>query len=505
MKKSLTLAGLAQFGGNALGLVLAVFISVMLAARLGAGLESDAFVFGRRIITGLTEMLSQILVIFFIPLVVQKMANSATGEIADLRRPLILTTLVGIAMTAVLVLLADPIAHLMLPQSTSAKLALSAKVMAAFAVCLPAVLVGTLFAAVLNAHGGFGGPALLRQIPRVAILAMLIWWSGDVVVVAAYGFSVAWFFVAAILAWLAFISMKTGAADTTTDLAEDATKTRPLVYGIAALLLISGGQGAIWIETYYAAALGAGQLTLLELSQRLGALMGNTLGAALTLPIFALWARSTGARNYGLLVRLTLTGLVLLAFMQSFFALNGENLIDLLYGRGALSEADQAQLLTIFTLITVTPLSVFIMRMVFVWHLTSQNRAVIPGTVLAVLLDLGVRLVLYRMLTPVLGLSALPVAMGVAPLAVAALLAAISFRNAPKGPPLGRYKTLPLVALAGIAGLWSGRTLGLIIAGHWPASGQGENLAVLSLSGFTGCAFFALSWIVLRIPRSFRG
>ncbi|MEE3071540.1 MAG: hypothetical protein VX378_10605, partial [Pseudomonadota bacterium] len=77
------MAGLRQFVVQLLGLGLAVVISVLISHQLGAGAQADAFLLGRRLVTGLQELMTQVLVLVFIPMLAMRPGKEAMVRLAS--------------------------------------------------------------------------------------------------------------------------------------------------------------------------------------------------------------------------------------------------------------------------------------------------------------------------------------------------------------------------------------------------------------------------------------
>ncbi|MEM1373315.1 MAG: lipid II flippase MurJ [Pseudomonadota bacterium] len=499
MKKSPLLAGLQQFGAQVLGLVLAIGISILLAARLGAGLESDAFLFARRLATGLTEILGQVLAFFFVPLLVSRLRQAPdrfSGAFFQFGSRVFAA---GIVFFVAIFAASGPIANLLLPDMAAETQARATLYLRIFAASLPAVLIALYFSATLNMVGSFGGPVLLRQLPRVAIFFVLIFAAGSVAMSASIAFTLTWLVVASLIGIWALRIVGRQALSGGLSAQEETQGSGAGTFGTAVLIVGLGGQATLWMETFYAASVGTGQLTILEFAQRLGGLLGSTLSSALILPLFSLWILRPETRSFGSISRYALTAFALLVLIQGFLVINAAELFELLYGYGAFTDAARGDLLATIQVLAIAPFSILVMRMAFVWHMTSARRFRLLEAGVVVFLDLLVRWICIALFIDTLGLRAIALGMIVAPLVMTICLTlfAVSWSDL-RDAGIGAQKRLPLVAAFTALALFFGHEVAVLATG--PHDGVIALLLICGLSGLAGLVVMLGSWKALRVP-----
>ena len=517
---STVLAGLAHFGGQALGFALALLVSLLVARKLGAGTETDAFFLSRRVITGVIETLNQILVVFYIPLIAADAALNSRGFRRAFARRLLVAGLGGCGLAALFILSAPWIVATLAPDFPEAGRRLATQVLAVFGAALPATMISVAFAAFLNVAGRFGAPSSIRQVPRAAIVATLLLASGALAVKAALAFTLGWYLVALVLFVLAVPVLRQHALDdhAKSELAPGSAPAaaRRAALGTALVLMVLGAFASTWLETYFAAGVGPGGVTTLELGQRLGALLANTLAMALTLAVFARWSRAAGSgaagsgaagsgglpAEAGRLGSTLVVGLCLLAPVQVFFFVNSGALVDALLDHGRFDAEAARAVAEAIRWMALAPLSAFVLRLVVVRIIVEPGIPVTAWVALGVVADVAAKLVLFYWLTPRLGVAGIMLGQGLAPLVPIALYLALTRRRPGfvGGFALGRSRGLPVAAALGCLGLTLGARLGPAVA---DAAGLGGTLAALCVpatSGLIGLAATALALRTLRVP-----
>ena len=249
----------------------------------------------------------------------------------------------GCGLAALFILSAPWIVATLAPDFPEAGRRLATQVLAVFGAALPATMISVAFAAFLNVAGRFGAPSSTGHVPRAAIVATLLLAGGALAVKAALAFTLGWYLVALLLFVLAVPVLRQHALDDHAKPELAPVAARRAALGTALVLMVLGAFASTWLETYFAAGVGPGGVTTLELGQRLGALLANTLAMALTLAVFARWSRAAGSgapelgglpAEAGRLGSTLVIGLCLLAPVQVFFFVNSDALVDALLDHG---------------------------------------------------------------------------------------------------------------------------------------------------------------------------
>ena len=504
-RRSLMGSGGAQFAGQALGLLLALVVSHLIARRMGVGADADAFLLGRRLITAVTEALNQIVVVVFIPLVAAQAAGGA-GIWRIVVRSGGGALLTGLALAILFLVGAPWIVDTVAPDFDAETAALATRVMWILSLALPPTVATVALAAYCNVRGRFAAVAAVRQLPRAAVAVALLAGSGGLALVAAGAYTVGTVAVTGIML-LTALRLSRGPA------IEPARAARPGKASKnvgAAVILAGGAMVVLWIETAVAAASGSGGVAMLDYSQRLGALLGNTLAMALTLVVFADMSRRVADGESAELGpcfnRAVWTGLALMIPVTAGVVVNAPAIIELVLGYGEFASTDiRGELIVLTRWMAVAPLGVLVLRMMFVRVLAEPTLPVTRIVLMGTLADIAIRVMLFRVLTPVLGLTGIPVTLIVAPLAPMLVMAVwLRRRHVFRGVAIPSSVVRPLLAVALATGL-------AIVGGAWLGSGlqawlslgsKEAALAGLVSSALAGAVVLGVAVVVLRIrPR----
>lgn len=492
------MAAISHFGGQLLGILLALLVSHLIARRLGVGAEADAFFFGRRIATSLIETLSQIMAVFYIPLVAAHAARSGGGFLRATLRHAAIAAALGLGLSLLIAWGAAPMVRLLAPGFDGGAAVLAGQALTLFGAALPATMGCIVFAACLNVTGRFGMPSAIRQLPRAAVAAVLALAGTDVAIRGAGAFAVAWFAVAGLMLLQCLRIARDWQAEAPAPPAP-AAPVRPLAAGISAVLLMVAALASTWLETGFAAQVGPGGVTRLELTQRLGTLPGNTLVAALSLVVFTAWSRRAAAGqrpSASDFWRNIFVGLAALLPVQVYVALHSQALVGFLLGHGRFDAAAVDSVAHSLRWMTLAPLSAFVLRMVLVRVLADPSLPVVRLIAIGIGFDTGLKALLFQLLTPGFGVVGIVTAQAISPVATLLLMAVLLRGSGLLAGPvrLGREAGLAAAAAAAVAGF---------ILGALPFSGIAPSmrgdLAMLACSGLLGAALFLITAKVLRV------
>ncbi|WP_449040870.1 lipid II flippase MurJ [Paracoccus sp. (in: a-proteobacteria)] len=492
------MAAVSHFGGQLLGILLALLVSHLIARRLGVGAEADAFFFGRRIATSLIETLSQIMAVFYIPLVAAHAARAGGGFLRATLRHAAIAAALGLGLSLLIAWGAAPMVRLLAPGFDGGAAVLAGQALTLFGAALPATMGCIVFAACLNVTGRFGMPSAIRQLPRAAVAAVLALAGTDIAIRGAGAFAVAWFAVAGLMLLQCLRIARDWQAEAPTPPAP-AAPVRPLAAGISAVLLMVAALASTWLETGFAAQVGPGGVTRLELTQRLGTLPGNTLVAALSLVVFTAWSRRAAAGQRPSpsdFWRNIFVGLAVLLPVQVYVALHSQALVGFLLGHGRFDAAAVDSVAHSLRWMTLAPLSAFVLRMVLVRVLADPALPVVRLIAIGIGFDTGLKALLFQLLTPGFGVVGIVTAQAISPVATVLLMAALLRGSGLLAGPvhLGREAGLAAAVAAAVAGF---------ILGALPFSGIAPSmrgdLAMLACSGLLGAALFLITAKVLRV------
>ncbi|MFP7569968.1 lipid II flippase MurJ [Marivita sp. S2033] len=454
---SLISAGTAQFAGQALGIFIAVFVSHLIAKRMGIGAEADAFLLGRRLVTSVTEALSQVMVVVFIPLIAARAAAGVSG-VRILGSAGASALALGAALAIAISLAAPDIVASLAPTFHPDTAALASKVVVILSMSLPATVAAMAFAAYCNVRGWFGVPTAIRQLPRASVALALLVGSGALALQASAAYTITYFAVALLTLVLALRLGPERPSATGTQSMSASVGRR----GTAAILLTFGALANIWLETAVAARQGVGAVAMLDFSQRLGALCGNTLAMALGLVAFAdLTKRAAMGETKELGSRFrqaTLIGMVLLVPVQLGFFINAGSVIDLIIAHGRVDAETVKYMTELMRWMALAPFGALVTRMMLVRLLAQDDLPIVRLVGAGMALDFGSRLLLFTILTPVFGLAGIPIALVLAPAVPIVFLAFVLRRRGvfSGGGALRAARPIMAAAALGCAGILIG-------------------------------------------------
>ena len=494
-KGTLLGAGSAQFAGQALGLVLALVVSHLIARTMGTGPEADAFLLGRRLITAVTEALNQVIVVVFIPLIAAQVAGGAgLGQIV--LRSGGAAFAVGLGLGLSLMLAAPWIVAGVADGFAQETAALATRVVAILALALPATVATVALGAYCNVRGRFGAAAAIRQLPRAAVAGTLALGAGGLAVLAAGAYAagaVAVTLLTLVVAW----RLRHAPMRATRPSGRAATGRR----GAASIVLAVGAMAALWLETAVAADVGAGAVAVLDYGQRLGALLPNTLGTALTLVVFSDLSRRAAAGEGALDTRLGAalwTGLALTLPLTIGLVATAPDLVELVLGYGAFDS--HTEVTTLVRWMAVAPLGALATRMLYARVLADEGLPMVRLVGGAVAADLILRAVLFAVLVPRIGLTGVPLALLLAPLGPV-LVMAVGLRGRGVWPRFDRSALdgpLMATALASSAAIAAGAWIGGALA----EGAKAQALAAVGIAGTAGLAVVAVAVVVFGVrPR----
>ncbi|MEO1961186.1 MAG: lipid II flippase MurJ, partial [Paracoccus sp. (in: a-proteobacteria)] len=274
----------------------------------------------------------------------------------------------------------------------------------------------------------------------------------------------------------------------------------------AAVVLAGGAMVVLWLETAFAAWTGPGGVAMLEYSQRLGALLGNTLAMALTLVVFAdLSRRSAAGETRELDARFNIAvwaGISLMLPVTVGVVVNAPGIIELVLGYGAFEAAEiRAEVVTLTRWMAVAPLGALVVRMLYVRVLADDTLPVVRIALVATIADMVIRAVLFRILVPWLGLTGIPLSLVITPIGPVLIIALwlrrqnvfLDLRPASISRPLMATSLTASLAIA--AGAWLGPLLS-----QWTAlDGKSAALSGLLVSGLAGSAVLGVAVTAFRV------
>lgn len=489
------------FSSNMLGLVLAIGITLLITYRLGATYEADAFIMGRRLITGLTELMHRAMLMIFIPVMAAGLVAGGARQ-AGLARQAWRTLAAGGAMFAAIWLITPPVIDALGGVMAVKTRELAIWVTRAMALAIPAVVLANLMTATLNLRGVFGAPALLRLLPRLFIIAaFFLAASGVLVKSAAAAFVLG---NLALMLGCLWLVRRSRAAPSPQSASASTSRPRPPGQVGAVLLMVGGAQVVSLIEIGFAVRLGEGALTILELSQRITMLISGAFILATVMPFLARWSRDENARSPASFGRALRMGLVFLACVQGFFLINAGAVVTLLFGHSLLEPAALRELVALVVVAAVAPLVVYWYQLLATWNIAAGGAGLVVCVLAATAANLSVRVALALGLMPQIGLQALALGMAAGPGIAALVLTVFGDRGFRPVTPHGwrgaaRPAAAVVLVLAALAlGHLAGQTYG---GGLGPVAAATMTMAASALTGTVAVAILVRRFGLLGMLR----
>ncbi len=322
-----------------LGLVLALAISILLAGRLGAGTSTDAFFFARRLTTGLTEALSRVVGIVYIPGLVTALRSEKLGEVSLLwRRQLFQVVSLSLAGAVICALAAPLIVAGLAPGMEDERAALAIRLLRILVFLIPAGLFLAVSKSLLNAGRRFATPALMSLMPRILLVSCLLLFVPPLGVqflgwALLAGSILAGAILLVVLSRQLPSMKKEGAVEAVAGAKDSGGRLWP------SLLMHGYGQGIVWIDLAFASTVGAGGVSVLEYGTRLMSILPGLLSSSMLTVMYTEYSHhaldGAGRSMLRSLMRTTRGGLFILLPLVGLIVLLASDIVGLLLFRGA--------------------------------------------------------------------------------------------------------------------------------------------------------------------------
>jgi len=334
------------------GAVLGLVIGVLLANRFGAGSAADAFFFARRLTTGATESLKQIVVFVYVPSLVANLRSRGGFETGRLWFWSMARGLaVAVLATGLLTLVAPWLVSILAPGFDPARHELATLLLRILLVLIPAGLILAGIASLLFASRTFGRAELAAIVPRLLVVVLLMFFIPPLGVSA-----LCWALSGGtLLAALALIISQRRALrgpalrsavfapnGPSVDIEPERPRARESLTGgrVLPLLVMNAFRvGATWIDLAIASTLFVGAVSVLEYAHRLVYLASSVLAASVITVMYTEFAHEAAEADVaGLRRRVAATqraGLFLLLPFLAFLLVTADALVHALLLHGA--------------------------------------------------------------------------------------------------------------------------------------------------------------------------
>jgi len=339
------------------GLGLSLCLSFLLASTLGAGVATDAFFLVRRLTRSLSTALDRALLTIYVPPIVRVARRQGGAAVARLLRPHLARILgPGVACAAALCVFAPWIVSAVGPGFGPERAELATRLLRILSLLVPVALAAALATGLLNALRWFGRPAFAAELPRVALIAVLLLLAPPFGVTA-----LSWALVggSALAVLVLLLPVRAALRGLPCDLQAPAQASseaaiesvgperdaageglrlrgRTLPMALAQL----HNQGSVWLDIAFASTLGVGLVSVLEYSTRLtGLVPGIVSGSLITVTYTELSHRAAeGSEDSPAKPKVagTLRTLLFLVLpVLAFLAVGADRIVSVLLEHGA--------------------------------------------------------------------------------------------------------------------------------------------------------------------------
>ena len=359
------------------GLVFAMAVSMLLANRLGAGAQTDAFFFARRITTGLAEVGYRVVGIVLIPgLVVALQMGAAGGAKKLYHRHLGRILLWSLLGTVACSLLAPWIVRFLGPGLQGETAATTVHVIRIMFFLIPTTLFLAVSTSLLNAGRIYGMPSAMAQLSRFLVVMSLVFF------VPPWGVSfLAWVMLAGsvgaglILAGMTERHLPGMELSLTVDKPAAGLGSGNLLW--AGLIFFGVGQFSVWIDFGFASTLGIGKLSVLEYGYRFMGILPGLMSASLNTVMYTEFAHKSAqgdlAELQRSLARSARAGLFIIAPVVGFMGFQGQSLMELFLRHGEFA-AETAVASGQIMLLTGPGLALSFISRMFVFGMYTDKR-----------------------------------------------------------------------------------------------------------------------------------
>ncbi|WP_415893035.1 lipid II flippase MurJ [Neptuniibacter sp. PT8_73] len=408
-----------QFSFQALGLAAALLISVLLAFKLGAGIESDIFFLARRVITGFTEAINKAMVVVYIPVFIYAIISSIDRATKLLTRSLIKSSLLSCCLVAILLFLSDAIVSLLASDQTLEQQSQTVSILNIFILLIPAAVVSVVLQGFCKAVGYFGTSEFGKLFPRIfLLLALFLFTPSDQVAILAYAFVVGYYvfvlyLLVSVLRYLRSFQPVGGSDEQLNKDGDGLAKRR----GYAMIIVLLASQIGIWLETHYALSSGEGGLSLLEYAQRLGNLVPGVLSFSIVGVFYTVWCREfaldKGDDIQAYLLHWLAIGLLLIIPISVFTYIYADSLVYLFFYNEKFTMDSVEQSALLMQLVIPAVVATFVVNFLIGWVLANPAFSILKIISIYAALDCMARLITFEVFSDTHGLNGVAIAISI--------------------------------------------------------------------------------------------
>ncbi len=422
----------AQVLSQFFGFALALSISIALAYKVGAGIDSDFFFLGRRVVTGFTEAINKTLVIVYIPLFIQALLQGKESASQILYQILVKMLLLGSLIAYILYISSTLIISVLAPSLDTQSVDVAVTILHIFLLILPPTMLVVVLNGFCNAAGHFGYPALAKIFPRIFMLFTLIFlMPPGGVVELTWAFTFGTYFTFLVISYIAYLAWNRQAEESSKvgEINSKIAKQR----GFAMLIVLVSSQLSIWIETYYAVNAGEGALSLLEYAQRLGNLIPGMLSFSLVAVFYTAWCREIAKGNHKIIEKhffyWLAIGLAIIAPIVGYIFINADDIIFLTLQRGKFSPEDAYLSANLMRLMMPAVIGVFIINLFIAWVLANSYLPMLRLILIYSILDVAIKIAMFHYSSDLMGLNGVAWTIGVSPLLMMVIVVSYAIKS----------------------------------------------------------------------------
>ena len=495
------------------GTVLSFFVTILIVERFGTSPIADGLLASRRLMMQLGEAGRQLVQNALVP----SLAHSLHVPDASLFRRAVLLRVyqagaIGLVASALLSILSADIVGLIGAGFDEERRNIATNALFVLAFLLPPMLAVGVLTAAANVLGVYGLPDAAQLAPRLLVLSTLA-----LLPPAMSAATLPWAYVVGASAGLGFVLLSLagrlwgGHGANTSDAvksvaapgkgqAPDATAARFW----ALFVILGAAQVNLWIQLHYAAKVGAGAITYLECSMAIMSVLPTVFLRSAFSVAYAESARQVEDSKQGvsaaLLVQLIETGLFFMLPVILLPTIFADHISHLLFVRGSFSAADAQQVALLIRAFSFGAIFAVIQYALNIALLIHPGIPLLRISAMQEIVSVLTTVFFLQAFTPLIGISALPLAVAASGVAVAAVrfAATKAWRPAIAMLLLGRRFWSILLA----ASLFS--AIGIGVHSLLPAPAKTPTLTTVTMLlafGAVGTALYLLAGMALGLWR----
>ncbi len=486
-----------------IGLVFALAVSVLLAHRLGAGAQTDAFFFARRITAGLAEAAYRVAGIALIPSLVAALQTETPGTVTRLYRGHLARVLVWAIPAGLLLSLSAPwVVRFLGPGLSGERAELAVRVLHVLFFLIPTSLFLAISTSLLNAGRIFGFPAAMSQLSRFLVVLALLFFVPP----HSVGFLARVMLAGSFTAGVVLFGVTNWSLPRicSTDLAAK----RKVGVGASDLLwpgliFFGVGQFAVWVDFGFASTLGTGRLSMLEYGYRFMGILPGLLSASLNTVLYTEFAHQSATGNLAdlqrSLIRSARAGLFIIAPVVGFIAFQGHEIISLFLRHGEFAEEAVQTSARVMLLAGPGMALAFVARVMVFGMYTDRTAPRLKITVVTMSLALASRFLFVWIFSRIYGVAGVALGSSLGSIVMVLVVMIALKRTWPGFLKFNDLRAFAMVLVITTASMAAAHYLG-VMAGWTTSTGLVARVMGLAGQAVIGGGLFLVLAALLKMP-----